>query len=352
MKRVAIIGAGVAGAAAAYALRETSSTLTIFEKSRGFSGRAATRRRDGIYYDHGANHFKTDHERVHRIVREELSVIGLTRIDPDVWTFDGGGTIEEGDPERNEEPKWSYRTGIHRLGKRLALASEADIHLETRITHMRQEEDGRWKLEDQNEEEHGAYNVVLMTPPAPQSAQLLGDADALSEDDVQQLADTLDSVPYRKQLTVVLGYDERLERPGSFYGLINTDGEHDALSWLSFEEDKAGHVPDGQSVVIAQMTPDWSAPRLDDPSEDDIAEAAQEVATLLGEDAAANPDWTDTQRWRYALPEDIADADALKDGKAKNLFFAGDALAGTGRVQAALETGLDVAERIEAHGEA
>ena len=63
MNKLAIIGAGPSGLAAAYALKDEPLEITMLEKSRGVSGRAATRRREGACYDHGANYFKTPTDR-------------------------------------------------------------------------------------------------------------------------------------------------------------------------------------------------------------------------------------------------------------------------------------------------
>ncbi|SEA76668.1 NAD(P)/FAD-dependent oxidoreductase [Rubrimonas cliftonensis] len=53
--RVGVVGAGIAGLAAARALAERGCAVAVFEKSRGLGGRLATRRtRDGLEYDHGA----------------------------------------------------------------------------------------------------------------------------------------------------------------------------------------------------------------------------------------------------------------------------------------------------------
>lgn len=54
-RRVGVVGAGIAGLAAARALVERGCAVVVFEKSRGLGGRLATRRtRDGLEYDHGA----------------------------------------------------------------------------------------------------------------------------------------------------------------------------------------------------------------------------------------------------------------------------------------------------------
>ena len=56
MSRVAIIGAGLSGLTAARLLHD-SCDVTVFEKSRGFGGRMATRYAGDFEFDHGAQFF-------------------------------------------------------------------------------------------------------------------------------------------------------------------------------------------------------------------------------------------------------------------------------------------------------
>jgi predicted NAD/FAD-dependent oxidoreductase len=56
--------------------------------------------------------------------------------------------------------------------------------------------------------------------------------------------------------------------------------------------------------------------------------------------------WVDFQRWKFSLPTGRADVDALEAAESRGLYVAGDAIVGKGRVAYALQTGLDVAERI------
>ena len=128
---LAIVGAGAAGAAAAYALRGTDHGVTIFEKSRGVCGRAATRRKHGCTYDHGANYIKADSDRVAELVTETLPTEGLVNVEEPVWTFDRTGRITESD--RQEERKWSYEAGITQLAKRLFAETDAEVAFETRV---------------------------------------------------------------------------------------------------------------------------------------------------------------------------------------------------------------------------
>ncbi len=52
--RVAVVGAGLAGLAAARELRADGHEVVVLEKSRGLGGRLATRRAEGTVLDHGS----------------------------------------------------------------------------------------------------------------------------------------------------------------------------------------------------------------------------------------------------------------------------------------------------------
>ncbi len=82
MTRIGIVGAGAAAAAAAYALEDAPENpeITVLEKSRGLCGRAATRRRDDVVYDYGANYVKSDDERVVELLTETLDTAGLVDV--------------------------------------------------------------------------------------------------------------------------------------------------------------------------------------------------------------------------------------------------------------------------------
>jgi predicted NAD/FAD-dependent oxidoreductase len=100
---LAIVGAGAAGCAAAYGLRDQSVDVTVFERTDSVGGRAATRHRDGCTYDTGANYLKSTDEAVSGLVRALGD--GPEDIAAPVWTLDTDGDISEGrDEEGSKEP--------------------------------------------------------------------------------------------------------------------------------------------------------------------------------------------------------------------------------------------------------
>ncbi|WP_440769336.1 NAD(P)/FAD-dependent oxidoreductase [Natronorubrum sp. DTA28] len=347
MTTIGIVGAGAAAAAAAYALEDelSDSEITVLEKSRGLCGRAATRRRDDVIYDYGANYVKSDDERVVELLTETLDTDGLVDVTDPVWTFDGAGEVSEG--RDADEHKWTYETGLTQLAKRLFSRTDATVHRETRVETLRQdgEDDGSdvWRLEDVDGKRWGPFDAILLNPPAPQTAELLRTA-AWDDEIRDELADAIDGVSYRTIWTGVFHYPFELERP--YYALVNTDKEHE-IGWISREECKSGHVPEGESLLIVQASPEWSADRYDEEPAANLEALAELTAAVVEDERLLEPDWTDHQGWRYALPEDGVDRDPLRRAEESGLYCLGDWVAGEGRLHAALRSGLEVGERVQ-----
>jgi len=334
--RVAVVGGGVAGAAVAHALREDRADVTIFERAGRVGGRTAARRRGETVYDYGANYVTDDDERVADLLTGELSE-GLVDTEGPVWTFDAGGEISEG---RGNGHKWTYESGVETLAGRLVDRSDATVETGTEVTGLRRDGE-EWTIEADGAA-FGPFDGVALTPPAPQTGELLAGAD-WEHDRKDALVEALRDVPYRTIWSLALHYPDELERP--YYGLVNTDRDHE-IGWLAREECKPGHVSDGESLLIVQMAPDWSAERYDADGADVVAEALPIVADLLDDGRLADPDWTDHQRWGLALPDDGVDAELLDAVADDGLWFAGDWVAGEGRAHAAIGTGLDAGDRI------
>ncbi|MFT4945330.1 MAG: renalase [Halovenus sp.] len=337
---VGIIGAGAAASAAAHVIDDTTdASITILEKSGGVCGRAATRRRGPITYDHGANYFKDDDERVVDLVTETLDTEGLETIDDPVWVFDGSGAVSEG--RNGDDRRWTYRQGLTQLAKRLLGQTGATVHRHTQVTAI-ERVDSAWLVTDADGGEWGPFDVLLCNPPAPQTAALLRGADWESPDR-SALVDAVESVEYRAVWTAVLGYEFSIDRP--YYGLVNPGKNHD-VGWISREECKPGRVPAGQSVFIVQAGHDWSVEHYDETPAENVAELAEMTADVVGDDRLAAPDWTDYQGWRYALPENAAPTEPLQAAEQSGLYPLGDWVTGEARIHAALRNGLETGERV------
>ncbi len=330
---LAIVGAGASGLGAAVALADTDIDVTVYEKG-AVGGRAATRTRDGCVYDAGANYLESADETVNDLV-QSLGDDGLVDAEKPVWTLDSAGEIAPGKEE--DAHKWTYENGLAELGERLAARADATVHTDTEVESVASAGEG-WELTIGGEPE--AFDAALLTPPAPVTADLLaGDTEATAA-----LADEAGRIDYRPILSVVLHYPFPDEKP--YYALVNTDKEHD-IGWLAREAEKGGHVPAGESGLVAPRAPDWSAERMRGGADGAASEAADLVADLLGDERFADPDWTDTMGWEHALTDDTADAMTVARAAQEGLFAAGDwTVAGKSRLHSALRGGLDVGAAI------
>ena len=342
MKNIAIIGAGVSGLATAIGLKGGGYNVVVIEKSNGVCGRAASRSRDGVRYDHGANYFKTDSPEVKRLVLDDLPRKGLVDIRKEVWTFDREGTIQPGDPTQNAEPKWTYTDGISTLGKRMAVFSEASFRILERVESLQRVGD-RWRVHCDDEDFCGVFDTVVLTPPSPEVSYLVRQS-SMDRPLQSRLIRALEKSHYHYQLSCVLAFDAPLSRPGDFFALVNSDREH-PIAWLSFEDDKPGHVPEGRSVLVAQMAPEWCKQRIEEHDTVIARSVVVLVEELLGV-TLPGLSWFDLQCWRFAHPFSTADVDVLREAESVGLYFAGDALVGQGRVARAMETGFECARRI------
>ncbi len=341
MTDIGFVGAGAATAAAAFALERglEGATFTVLEKSGGLGGRAATRRRGNVTYDYGANYVKDADDRVVDLLTNRLDTEGLVDIDEPIYTFDAEGNVSEG--READEHKWSYEQGLTQIAKRLFALTDATIHRNTRATALDRDGD-RWYVTADNDERSGPFDVLILNPPAPQSAKLLANTtwDAPLRDALQS---ALGDVEFRTIWTALLHYPFSIDRP--YYALVNAGKNHD-IGWISREECKRGHVPEGETLLVVQANHDWSVAHYDDPPADNVARLATLSADILGEDRLKNPDWSDHQGWRYAQPEESPPTDLIAEAEVHDLYFLGDWTVGTPRLHAALRSGLEIGDRL------
>ncbi|MEX2578074.1 MAG: FAD-dependent oxidoreductase [Verrucomicrobiales bacterium] len=341
-KKIAIIGAGLSGLAAAHKLSETEAEVTVFEKSENLSGRAASRSKNGCRYDHGANYFKVESNELASFFFEDLPTENLCRIVEDVLPFDAEGRVGKGDPERNASARWSYRGGIDTLGKLMVDSAGLQVRHGTGISRLFQAQ-MKWRLETDDEETFDDYDGVLLTPPGPQTVELLANSD-FDPAPRSGLVREIKKAEYDSQFSFALNFPGEIAMPGNSYALVNDDGRHD-IAWLSLENRKADHVPEGESLLIVHMSPDWTARHFDDPHPELVDLVIQAAGDLLDTDLPGL-NWSDVQLWRYAHPHSAASFEAIRRASTIGLFFAGDAFIGRGRIAPAIRTALAAAADI------
>lgn len=328
LTRVAVVGAGLAGLICARTLADHNVSVSVFEKSRGFGGRAATRRDGAWRFDHGAQYFTVRDQRLLPRIQswQHQGVIDVWR---GVLAVRENGTWQ---PAKSGVRRWVGVPGMSALGAHLA--QDLDVQLGTTVALI-QREGRRWRLLTDTGDDLGAFDVVLSCIPAPQARALL-------ETVAPSLAACAGAATMHATMAtmVVLA-----ERPDFAFdgGFLN---DHPTLGWISRDTSKPGRAADECWVLHATRA--WSHAHLDADSDaiaDAMTAAFQSVvgSTLVPVHRVAH-------RWRFALPDPVAADAALYDG-ALGLGAGGDWCAGP-RIEGALLSGLALAGRVLTHAHA
>lgn len=306
--KIGIVGAGLAGAVAARDLAAGGRAVHIVEKSRGVGGRMATRRADGLAFDHGAQYFKA-----HGAAFADEIADWVTRGLASPW---GEGRFV-GAPAMNAPVK----------------ALVAGLPLTTGFTAARiSGAPGAWSLEAAEGATLGPFATVLVCAPAPQAATLLAPV-------APHLAEVASSARYAPCLALMLAY-----APGALPEDLPDASrpDHPAVSWIAVDGSKPGRAGDGPRRIVVHATPGWSRAHREETQEAIAAALLAEAAPLLR--ARSAPIHVAAHRWRYALVEEPAGRDCLLD-PGLGIGAGGDwCLAG--RVEAAYESGRALARAV------
>lgn len=312
VERMAVIGAGVAGLAAAGALLDAGVAVEVFEKSRGLGGRVATRRALGTAFDHGAQYFTVRDERLaSRLAgaRDRGALVPLAL----AWG--------EGAPA---EPAFCAVPGMASLGE--WLLGDSTVHREWTVRAITHE--GGWWLDDRAGRRAGPFAGLVLAIPAPQAAALL------AEPGVFQTA--LRAVVMEPCTALMLTFVTPLLTP------FDIDFRPDAvLPYVCRNSAKSGrpageawvlHADAGFSRVTEATAPDEVVTRL-------LAALGRRLALTL-----PPPAGTVLHRWRYARVGTPLGEACLYDA-GRRLALCGDWCIGA-RVEAAFLSGLAAARSL------
>ncbi len=308
---VLIVGAGIAGLAAAADLQAAGRTVLVVDKGRGVGGRLASRRIGAATFDHGAQFMTAKNPRFAAAVAH-WHQIGIVA----EWHRGGGAHI-----------RWRGNPSMTAIAKHLA--GDLPVRLQSRVVSLRREATG-WLAELDSGETCQASATVL-TPPIPQSLALL---DAGKVEVPPESRAHLADVEYDRCLAVmaVLDAPSQIPPPG---GMVPLEGP---IAWIA-DNQRKGISP--VSAVTLHATPAFSLEHWD-------VDRALSGQLLL----QASAPWlggkvTDFQvhGWRYSKPIHVLPATTLMLSRTPPLFLAGDACGGP-RVEGAALSGWAAAEAL------
>lgn len=329
MYDVLIVGAGVAGLQAAVDLTAAGKRVVVLEKSRGFGGRAATRRWQGAKVDHGAQFFTARHpefrEQVDHWVENNLCFAWCQGFHQ--WRENQ--LIPPG--IRDGHPRYAVRNGMNGLGKELARG--IDVRREATVTALRTCARG-WQVCCADGSWWTASSSLLLAVPAPQAAALI---QKLAPPPDRLLA-ALAGQRFMPSIAVMAAYPEAPAPP--WIGIQSVDK---TLAWIGLNSDK--HPVDrGQTLVLHasnEFSETWQDRNLEE-----AADLMLERAAAMAGDWLRHPASRAVHRWRYARPMHTVPTSLFTHCEdTPGLFLAGDGYA-NGKIEGAWLSGRAVAMAI------
>lgn len=314
-ERVAVIGAGLAGAVCARDLSLSGWRVQVFDKSRGTGGRLATRRAPWqddqgqprtTKFDHGAPGFATTTS-AFRAFAEMACRSG--------WLAAWSPVVAPGMPATG--PMFVPIPDMTRLSRELLAG--IDFGWDTPIDALQRQSDG-WRLRSRGEAQPGVFDAVVLAMPPAQAAALLA---AHAPDWARRAAQAV-----MRPCWSLMGVAEP-PRGAARWDIARPS--HPVIELLARNERRPGRErPSGEAHWVAHARADWSHEHLERSGDwvQDRLQAA--VAECLGEPVR----WRNAvvHRWRYAqtgLPLAAPDESFWWDA-ATGLGVCGDFLGGLG----------------------
>lgn len=293
---IGIIGAGIAGLTAGRLLAKAGHEVTIFEKSRGYGGRMATRyagKNNGSKVDHGISHFKVSSPEF-RTFTEELLEKKILKLWGNQLYFYNGEELSKTNPFSSNEQFYVSVDGMNSIGK--YLSRWVDVKTETRasgLTHIGENRRKKrsWMINLSASNTFEADAVIIATP-APQAYGLINTT--IDEISTLKIIREIDEVHYQPSYSLMLGYGG-IDVP-EWDGIVCKNSSIDFISNESSKRENAQ-----ENTIVVHSTSGFANKHRN--SDEDLIkrELLGELSEIAG-GWAASPEWHQIHFWKYSKP--------------------------------------------------
>ena len=334
--KIAVIGAGIAGATCAGTLAEAGHVVTVFDKSGGPGGRMATRRiawhgpdkaSHDVRIDHGAQYFTARSAAFRSVVQQGMQEGWIAR-----WDF----RLKGAEPSTTE--RYVAVPGMPSFAA--ALMADTEVRFNTTVTALSRE-GLRWTLHAEAATVEGTFDAVIVAIPPMQAAPLVADY-------VPAWHRTLSSIRMLPCWTL-LAVTDAVEWP---YDAVRIRDPENPLTWIARNEFKPRRLDPGSGYGYAwwtaQTRPQWTLDHIS-VARDDVRKVLEtSLARALDRDPGdLRIHHSVAHRWLYSLaaanPQVGAEL-AWWDVQTR-LGVCGDGLGGIG-VERAFLSGLSAAQQM------
>lgn len=297
-RRIAVVGAGIAGLACARTLQRAGHAVSLFEAGAQPGGRMATLDTPFGSFDTGAQYFTVRDARFDTALQATAADLAKRWSASAVRVLDEHGRVAEVVAPRGE-PHWVAAPTMDALPRRWAepLQAAGALRLSTRVERLARDalDARRWQLHTRGPGDehlvHAGFDAVLLALPAPEARRLLAGLPQLSA-----LAEPLATVEIAPCWSLSLAYPNATQ-PGLLGPQWNAArSTHHRIAWLTRESSRPGRAAVERWTVQASNA--WSAEHASDDAARVTAKLLRAFAEITGIRAA--PAWTEARLWPQA----------------------------------------------------
>lgn len=300
-KRVAIVGAGMAGAACARTLLDAGCEVTVFDKSRGVGGRMATRRAswsaDGVsaqtsHFDHGAPGFEAASPAFRAMLETLQKPNENTSGTATTWRprLRLQHQAAEGTQAQSEaQTLWVTQPDMPALCRHLLRG--AQIATEHTVTALQAHAHG-WQLQVAEAASSALFDAVIVAIPPPQAAPLIAPHEP-------GWASTIGGHAMSPCWTLMAVTSDPMDPPGNAPGWDLMRPAQPPLSLIIRQDAKPGRPRlKGHALWVAHAQAAWSQAHLE--GEPDRVKVLLQQALEAAVGSPLRWQHAVVHRWRYA----------------------------------------------------
>lgn len=333
--RVAVIGSGIAGLAAARVLQDHNIDAQVFDKGSRPGGRLVSRQLLGMPFDYGAQYFTARSERFALLSRALIDEGVLAIWQPRQRQLDAAG-VSPSESQREPQDWLVAPQGFSAFAARLALGLNVQqLKQVLRIERAKDE----WTIRF-TDGSTAQFDEVLVTVPGPQQGALVEHAPSVGT------YVPCWSLTLGFHGTVALPFDAARTLPGhlpvpSAVAQPPRVPHAGPLAWVCRESSKPGRYKPDVDVWTLHASEAFSVAQLESETSDVQALMQQAFAALCAQYQVDAPVAIDSHlhKWRYARTQKTH---GLNFANMDGIGFGGDALGGP-RVESAYLSGVAMA---------
>ena len=339
-RKIAVVGAGIAGLACARTLVQAGRTITLLEQRPVAGGRTASQATPYGSFDSGAQYFTGRDPRFEQalaateVARRPWNANAVRVLDP------LGRVAEAAMPSL--EPHWVAVPAMDTLASQWLqpLTASGGVQLQTRVTRIEPDALDRrhWQLQTSGPGDsvhvYSGFDTVLLAMPHALAGGLLRQSNL-----APRLTERIEQVEVAPCWTLMLAFPQAVQPTMSHLGpqWNAAHSTHHRVAWVARESSKPGRSAIERWTV--QASPKWSQEHLEDDEPRVQAKLLKAFAEVTG--IRAEPASAQVHRWRWARTERPLGSSHLWD-RASGLGACGDWCLGH-RMEDAFVSGLELA---------